>query len=154
LERCGVQSRVMSAIPMDKIAEPYIRRRAMRHLEKGRVVIFGAGTGNPFFSTDTAAALRAAEVGAEVILKATKVDGVYDKDPMVHSDAVRYETLSYLEALQQQLKVMDSTAMAMCMDNDIPLVVFDLNTVGNVMRVVRGETVGTRVTMGPANMEV
>jgi uridylate kinase len=154
LERCGVQSRVMSAIPMDKIAEPYIRRRAMRHLEKGRVVIFGAGTGNPFFSTDTAAALRAAEVGAEVILKATKVDGVYDKDPMVHSDAVRYETLSYLEALQQQLKVMDSTAMAMCMDNDIPLVVFDLNTVGNVMRVIRGENVGTRVTMGPANMEV
>jgi uridylate kinase len=154
LESRGVQSRVMSAIPMDKIAEPYIRRRAMRHLEKGRVVIFGAGTGNPFFSTDTAAALRAAEVGAEVILKATKVDGVYDKDPMVHADAVRYETLTFLEALQQQLKVMDATAMALCMDNSIPLIVFDLNSSGNVVRVIHGEQVGTRVSVGPSNTEV
>jgi uridylate kinase len=154
LESRGVESRVMSAIPMDKIAEPYIRRRAMRHLERGRVVIFGAGTGNPFFSTDTAAALRAAEVGAEVILKATKVDGIYNKDPVVHADAVRYETLTFLEALQQQLKVMDSTAMAMCMDNDIPLIVFDLNTEGNVMRVICGEDIGTRVSVGPINTEV
>jgi len=154
LESRGVYTRVMSAIPMDKIAEPYIRRRAMRHLEKGRVVIFGAGTGNPFFSTDTAAALRAAEVGAELIMKATKVDGIYDKDPAHHADAVRFDKLSYLEVLQRQLKVMDATAMAMCMDNDIPVVVFDLNAEGNVKRVVLGETIGTRVEVGPTEMEI
>jgi uridylate kinase len=154
LESRGVDTRVQSAIPMDKIAERYIRRRAMRHLEKGRVVIFAAGTGNPFFSTDTAAALRAAEVGAEVILKATKVDGIYDKDPMVHADAVRYDRLTFLEALQKQLKVMDATAMALCMDNDIPVIVFDLKTEGNVMRVIRGETIGTRIELGQGNTEV
>ena len=154
LEQRGVYTRVMSAIPMDKIAEPYIRRRATRHLEKGRVVIFGAGTGNPFFSTDTAGALRAAEIGAEVILKATKVDGIYDKDPVVHSDAVRFEKLTFLEVLQKQLKVMDSTAMAMCMENDIPVIVFDLNQEGNVKRVICGETIGTLVEVGPKSAEV
>ena len=154
LEQRGVYTRVMSAIPMDKIAEPYIRRRAMRHLEKGRVVIFGAGTGNPFFSTDTAGALRAAEIGAEVILKATKVDGIYDKDPVVHADAVRFESLTFLEVLQKQLKVMDSTAMAMCMENDIPVIVFDLNGEGNMKRVICGDTIGTRVEVGPNSAEV
>ena len=154
LEQRGVYTRVMSAIPMDKIAEPYIRRRATRHLEKGRVVIFGAGTGNPFFSTDTAGALRAAEIGAEVILKATKVDGIYDKDPVVHSDAVRFEKLTFLEVLQKQLKVMDSTAMAMCMENDIPVIVFDLNQEGNVKRVICGEPIGTLVEVGPNTAEV
>ena len=154
LESRGVYTRVMSAIPMDKIAEPYIRRRAMRHLEKGRVVIFGAGTGNPFFSTDTAGALRAAEVGAEVILKATKVDGIYDKDPMIHADAVRFESLTYLEVLQKQLKVMDATAMALCMDNEIPVIVFDLNREGNMKRVTCGDPIGTRVEVGPNSTEV
>ena len=154
LESRGVYTRVMSAIPMDKIAEPYIRRRAMRHLEKGRVVIFGAGTGNPFFSTDTAAALRAAEVGAELIMKGTKVDGIYDKDPAEHADAVRFDKLTYLEVLQKQLKVMDATAMAMCMDNDIPVVVFDLNAEGNVKAVICGETIGTRVEVSAVEMEI
>lgn len=144
LERKGCKTRVMSAIAMNEVSEPYIRRRATRHLEKGRVVIFAAGTGNPYFSTDTAAALRAAEIHAEVILKATKVDGVYDKDPAKHADAVRFERLTYLEALQRGLKVMDSTALSLCMDNAIPIVVFDMAP-GNVARVVRGDAIGTRL---------
>jgi uridylate kinase len=127
------------------VAEPFIRRRAVRHLEKGRVVIFGAGTGNPYFTTDTAAALRAIEVGAEVILKGTRVDGVYDKDPEKHAGANRYRTITYLDVLNQGLKVMDSTAVSLCMDNKLPIVVFDIGTPGNLMRVVQGETVGTLV---------
>lgn len=148
LERRGCHTRVMSAIKMDAVCEPYIRRRAMRHLEKGRVVIYAAGTGNPYFSTDTAAALRAAEVGAEVILKATKVDGIYDKDPKKHTDAVRFDELTYLDVLQRGLKVMDATAVSLCMDNDLPIVVFDLDVPGNIARVVRGEPIGTRVING------
>jgi len=145
LEGLGVPSRVMSAIPMDKIAEPYIRRRATRHLQKGRVVIFGAGTGNPFFSTDTAAALRAAEISADVILKATKVDGIYDSDPVKNKDAIRFDKLTYIEVLQRGLSVMDSTAVSLCMENKIPVVVFNLKEPGNVLRVVTGEDLGTRV---------
>ncbi len=148
LENQGVQTRVQSALKMDSICEPYIRRRAVRHLEKGRVVIFGAGTGNPFFSTDTAAALRAAEISADVILKATKVDGVYDSDPMLNPEATRFTSLRYLEVLQMGLKVMDATAISLCMENDLPIVVFDFNTPGNVVRVVRGEALGTRVEGG------
>jgi uridylate kinase len=146
LEKQGVPTRVQSAITMAQIAEPFIRRRAVRHLEKGRVVIFGAGTGNPYFSTDTAAALRANEMGAEVILKATKVDGIYNKDPKKHKDAVRYEQVSYREALEKQLKVMDAAAFALCMDNKMPIVVFDFFAEHNLRRVVLGETVGTLVT--------
>jgi uridylate kinase len=149
LERQGVFTRVMSAISMHQVAEPYIRRRAIRHLEKGRVVIFGAGTGNPFFSTDTAAALRAVEVQADVILKATKVDGVYDRDPMRHPDAKRYDSLTYMDALNQGLKVMDATALSLCMDNQLPIVVFDLSTHGNVARVVCGEPIGTHLRHEP-----
>jgi len=145
LERQGVNTRVMSAIGMEKIAEPYIRRRAIRHLEKGRVVIFGAGTGNPFFSTDTAASLRAAEIQAEIILKGTKVDGVYSADPMTEPDAVRLPHVRYLDALQKGLRVMDATAISLCMENDLPIIVFDMNTPGNVLRVICGEPVGTRV---------
>jgi uridylate kinase len=145
LERQGVYTRVMSAITMNEVAEPYIRRRAMRHLEKGRVVIFGAGTGNPYFSTDTAAALRAAEIQADVILKATKVDGVYDKDPKKFADARRFDKLSYLEVLNRGLGVMDATAISLCMDNAIPIVVFDLSSPGNVRRVVCGEPIGTHL---------
>lgn len=145
LEKIGVQTRVQSAIEMRQIAEPYIRRRASRHMEKGRVVIFAAGTGNPFFTTDTAAALRAMEIKADVMLKATKVDGVYTADPMKDPGARRYKTLSYMDVLQKELKVMDSTAISLCMDNDLPLVVFDLTAPGNVVRVVRGEDVGTLV---------
>ena len=145
LERRGCQTRVMSAIEMNQISEPYIRRRAMRHLEKGRVVIFASGTGNPYFSTDTAAALRAAEVHAQVILKATKVDGVYDKDPALHSDAKRYESLDYLTVLSKGLRVMDSTAVSLCMENKLPIIVFDLNVPGNIARVVCGEPLGTNV---------
>src|SRR5687767_549420 len=130
---------------MSQVAEPFIRRRAMRHLEKGRVVIFGGGTGNPYFSTDTAAALRANEIGADVILKATKVDGIYDRDPKKYSDAKRFPAISYLEALQRQLKVMDSTAFSMCMDNKMPIIVFDLFKAHNLRRVVLGEKVGTVV---------
>ena len=148
LESLGVQTRVQSALKMDSICEPYIRRRAVRHLEKGRVVIFGAGTGNPFFSTDTAAALRAAEISADVILKATKVDGVYDSDPMLNPDAKRFTSLRYLEVLQMELKVMDATAISLCMENNLPIVVFDFNRPGNVVRVVRGEALGTRVEAG------
>jgi uridylate kinase len=131
---------------MQEVAEPYIRRRAIRHMEKGRVVIFAAGTGNPFFTTDTTAALRAAEIGADVVFKATKVDGVYDKDPARHPGAVRYETLTFLEVLSSELEVMDSTAIALCKDNAIPIVVFDLFGPGNIGRAVAGEPIGTRIT--------
>src|SRR4051794_28539647 len=146
LDRRGVATRVQSAITMTQIAEPFIRRRAVRHLEKGRVVIFGGGTGNPYFSTDTAAALRANEIGAEVILKATKVDGIYDSDPKKNPSAKRYSQITYLEALQKQLKVMDSTAFSLCMDNKMPIVVFDFFRAHNLKRVVQGESVGTLVT--------
>ncbi len=145
LEAVGVPSRVQSAIEMKNVAESFIRRVAIRHLEKGRVVIFGAGTGNPFFTTDTTAALRASEIGADVIFKATKVDGVYDKDPAKHSDAVRYETLSYNEALSRNLKVMDGTAFTLCQDNGIPIVVFDMTVDGNIHRALTGESIGTVV---------
>lgn len=145
LEKAGVVTRVQSAIEMQEIAEPYIRRRAVRHLEKGRVVIFGAGTGNPFFTTDTAASLRAIEIGAEIILKATKVDGVYDADPAKEKDAVKYDELTYLDVLKQGLQVMDSTATSLCMDNDLPILVFDLTTSGNIERVVCGDQIGTIV---------
>ncbi len=145
LEARGVYTRVMSAISVNEICEPYIRRRAIRHLEKGRVVIFAGGTGNPYFTTDTAAALRAAEIDADVILKATKVDGVYDRDPAVHADAVKFDAVSYMEVLQRGLRVMDSTAVSLCMDNEIPIVVFDLSEDGNICRVLRGEEIGTRV---------
>ena len=146
LEKLGVATRVQSAITMAQVAEPFIRRRAVRHLEKGRVVIFGGGTGNPYFSTDTAAALRANEIGAEVILKATKVDGIYDSDPKTNPKARRYSQIKYLEALQRQLKVMDSTAFSLCMDNKMPIIVFDLFRPHNLRRVVLGEKVGTLVT--------
>jgi uridylate kinase len=146
LERTNVTTRVLSAIAMQELAEPYIRRRAMRHLEKGRVVIFAAGTGNPYFTTDTAASLRAMEIHAEVLLKATKVDGIYDKDPVKYKDAKRFHRLTYLEVLQQNLKVMDSTATALCRDNKLAIVVFDLHSRGNIRRVVVGESVGTLVT--------
>ena len=145
LEGVGCITRVMSAIGIDQIAEPYIRRRAMRHLEKGRVIIFAAGTGNPYFSTDTGAALRAAEIHADVILKGTKVDGVYDKDPAKHADAVRYDTLQHRQILEQGLRVMDSTAASLCMDNDIPLIVFNLAEHGNIKRLLHGEKVGTLI---------
>lgn len=145
LEKAGVITRVQSAIEMQEIAEPYIRRRAVRHLEKGRVVIFGAGTGNPFFTTDTAASLRAIEIGAEVILKATKVDGVYDADPNKVPDAVKFEQLSYLDVLRKGLQVMDSTATSLCMDNNLPIIVFNLTSRGNIQRVVCGEKIGTIV---------
>lgn len=145
LEKIGADTRVLSAIEIHQLVEPYIRRRATRHLEKGRVVIFAAGTGNPYFTTDTAAALRAMEVKADVILKGTKVDGVYDSDPMINPQAKRFEKLTYLEVLNQQLKVMDSTAISLCMDNELPIVVFDLFKRGNTKRVVLGEQIGTRV---------
>jgi uridylate kinase len=146
LEKIGVPTRVQSAITMHQVAEAFIRRRAVRHLEKGRVVIFGGGTGNPFFSTDTAAALRANEIGAEVILKATKVDGIYDCDPKKNAKAKRFPQISYLDALQKQLKVMDSTAFSLCMDNKMPIIVFDFFKPHNLKRVVMGEKVGTVVT--------
>jgi uridylate kinase len=152
LEKIDVSTRVQSAIEMRQVAEPYIRRRASRHLEKHRVVIFAAGTGNPFFTTDTAAALRAMEIRADVMLKATKVDGVYTADPKKDSSARRYATLSYMDVLQKELKVMDATAVSLCMDNDMPLVVFDLTRPGNVMRVVMGEDVGTLVGKIPTNI--
>lgn len=145
LERYGSVTRVMSAIAMQQVAEPYIRRKAIRHMEKGRIVIFAAGTGNPYFSTDTAASLRAMEVGAEAILKGTKVDGVYDKDPMIHSDAKRFGRVSYLEVLQRDLKVMDSTAISLCRDNSLPIVVFDFTKSGNTLKAVCGENIGTIV---------
>ena len=145
LEKIGIQTRVQTAIEMREIAEPYIRRRAIRHLEKGRVVIFAAGTGNPYFTTDTTASRRAMEIGAEVILKATKVEGVYDSDPARHPDARKYDELTYLDVLKKQLKVMDSTAISLCMDHRIPIVVFSLKERGNIKRVVLGEKVGTEV---------
>jgi uridylate kinase len=146
LEKQGVPTRVQSAITMSQVAEAFIRRRAVRHLEKGRVVIFGGGTGNPYFSTDTAAALRANEIGAEVILKATKVDGIYDSDPKKNPQARRFSQITYLDALQKQLKVMDSTAFSLCMDNKMPIIVFDSYKPHNLRRVVMGEIVGTLVT--------
>jgi uridylate kinase len=146
LEKAGIATRVQSAINMAQVAEPFIRRRAVRHLEKGRVVIFGGGTGNPYFSTDTAAALRANEIHADVILKATKVDGIYDSDPHKNPTAKRFTRITYLEALQRQLKVMDSTAFSLCMDNKMPIIVFDMFKPHNIKRVVTGEAVGTLVT--------
>jgi len=146
LEKCGVHSRVMSAIEMNQVAEPYIRRRAIRHLEKGRVVIFAAGTGNPFFTTDTAAALRGAEMGAEIVLKATKVDGVYDADPMLVKEAKKFTQITYMDVLKQGLKVMDSTAISLCKDNNLPIIVFNLNERGNIKRVVTGEKIGSMVS--------
>jgi uridylate kinase len=145
LEHMGAHTRVMSAIEMNQVAEPYIRRRAIRHLEKGRIVIFAAGTSNPYFSTDTAATLRALEIHAEVIAKATHVNGVYDKDPLKFPDAVMYNKVSYLEVLSKDLAVMDSTAIAMCRDNQLPVLVFNLNTTGNIMRMSMGENVGTLI---------
>ncbi|HEX5032990.1 MAG TPA: UMP kinase [bacterium] len=145
LEKAGVYTRVLSAIEIHQIAEPYIRRRAVRHLEKGRVVIFAAGTGNPFFTTDTAAALRSVEIGADVILKGTKVDGVYDSDPKLNSQAKRFNSLTYLEVLNRNLKVMDSTAISLCMDHKMPIVVFDLFKKGNIRKVICGEDIGTTV---------
>jgi uridylate kinase len=146
LERIGIASRVQTAIQMQQIAEPYIRRRAMRHLEKGRVVIFGAGTGNPYFTTDTTAALRAVEIGAHAILKATKVDGIYNADPKKDLTATRFARLDYLEVLQLGLEVMDNTALTLCMDNHLPIIVFNMNVAGNIRRVVYGETIGTIVS--------
>jgi len=145
IERLGVPTRVQSALTITRLAEPYIRRRAIRHLEKGRVVIFAAGTGNPYFTTDTAAALRAMEIRADIILKATKVDGVYDKDPAHHPDATKFERLTYLEVLNKDLRVMDATAISLCMDNGLPIRVFNLTVPGNIRRVVCGEEIGTVV---------
>jgi uridylate kinase len=145
LEKIGVTTRVAAAIEMRAVAEPFIRRRAVRHLEKGRVVVFAAGTGNPYFTTDTAAALRAMEMRSEVILKATKVDGIYTADPMTHPDATRYDQLSYIEVLERGLKVMDATAISLCMDNKLPIIVFKLREAGNLKRVIMGEPVGTVV---------
>jgi len=145
LEQIGVPTRVQTAIEMQEVAEPYIRRRAIRHLEKGRVVIFGAGSGNPFFTTDTTAALRAAEINAEVVFKATKVDGIYDSDPRLNPHARRYQSLTYGHVLTQDLRVMDGTAIALCKDNNIPIIVFDLSVKGNIRRAVMGESIGTIV---------
>ena len=146
LEKRGVYTRVMSAIEMHEVAEPFIRRRALRHLEKGRVVIFGAGTGNPFFSTDSAASLRAAEIKADAILKATKVDGIYDADPVIVKDATRFDQISYMDVLRKGLKVMDATAISLCKDNNIPIIIFNLNQHGNIRRVVTGEKVGSLIS--------
>ena len=145
LEKLGVSTRVQSAIPMNQIAEPFILRRAMRHMEKGRVVIFVAGTGNPYFSTDTTAALRASEMHADIIMKATKVDGIYDKDPKKHADAVKYDQLTFIDALKQRLNVMDSTAFSLCMDNNVPILVFDLNDEHSIRKAIVGEKIGTLV---------
>jgi len=145
LEKMGVTTRVQSAIPMNQIAEPFILRRAQRHLEKGRVVIFAAGTGNPYFSTDTTAALRASELHADIIMKATKVDGIYDKDPKKYPDAVKYDHLTFIDALKQRLNVMDSTAFSLCLDNNVPILVFDLNDENAIRKAVMGEKIGTLV---------
>ncbi|MEB3197623.1 MAG: UMP kinase [Candidatus Sericytochromatia bacterium] len=145
LEKAGITTRVLSAMEIREVAEPFIRRRALRHLEKGRVVIFGGGTGNPYFTTDTAASLRAAEIGAEVLLMAKKVGGVFDRDPKLDADAVKFDRLSYLDVLTQELRVMDHTAITLCKDNDIPIVVFDLSTPGHLERVLAGESIGTTV---------
>jgi len=150
LEQIGVFTRVQSAIDMQAVAEPYIRRKAVRHLEKGRVVIFGAGTGNPYFTTDTAASLRAMEINAEVILKGTKVDGVYSADPKKYPDAIKFKTLSYIDVLKKGLAVMDATATSLCMDNNLPIIVFDVGVAGNVKRVVMGEEIGTTVKGEPS----
>jgi uridylate kinase len=150
LEQQGIVTRVVTAIEMRAVAEPFIRRRAIRHLEKGRVVIFAAGTGNPYFTTDTAAALRAMEIKADVILKGTKVDGIYSADPMLDAQATKYESISYLQVLERQLKVMDATAISLCMDNKLPIVVFNLRQPGNIRRVVLGDPIGTTVSIeGP-----
>ncbi len=146
LEKMGLSTRLQSAIKMEQIAEPFIRRKAMRHLEKGRIVIFGAGTGNPYFTTDTAASLRAVEIGADVILKGTRVDGIYDKDPEKHADAVRYETVSFREAISKNLKVMDMTAFTLCQENNLPIIVFDMNKAGNLLKIAQGEQIGTLVS--------
>ena len=145
LEKLGANTRVQSAIEMSKVAEPYIRRKALRHLEKGRIVIFAAGTGNPYFTTDTAAALRAIEIGADCILKATNVDGIYSADPKKDPKAVRFKNLTYIEAINRRLKVMDTTALSLCMDNKLPIIVFDLHRPGNIRRVIMGEPIGTTV---------
>ncbi|MFP4070278.1 MAG: UMP kinase [Opitutales bacterium] len=145
LEKLGVTVRLQSAIPMDKLAEPFILRRATRHLERGRVVIFAGGTGNPYFSTDTSAALRASEIGADMLMKATKVDGIYDKDPAKHADAVKYEHLPYLDALRDRLQIMDSTAFSLCMENKMPILVFSMREPGAIYRAVMGERIGTLV---------
>lgn len=145
LEKLGVTVRLQSAIPMDKLAEPFILRRATRHLERGRVVIFAGGTGNPYFSTDTTAALRANEIGADILMKATKVDGIYNKDPAKHSDAVKYEHVPYINALRERLQVMDSTAFSLCMENHLPILVFSMKEPGSIMRAVMGEKIGTLV---------
>jgi uridylate kinase len=150
LEKHNVVTRVATAIEMRSVAEPFIRRRAVRHLEKGRVVVFAAGTGNPYFTTDTAAALRAVEINAEVLLKATKVDGVYDSDPLTNADARRYARLEYSDLLRDQLKVLDATAVSLCMENDLPIVVFDLNQPDNITRVAAGEPVGTLISGAPS----
>ncbi len=148
IEKAGVPTRVMSAIAMNEVAEPYIRRRAQRHLEKGRVVIFAAGTGNPYFTTDTTAVLRAAEMGCDAVLKATKVDGVYDSDPLTDPSAVRHDHLTYADVLSGRLQVLDATAVSLCMENDLPIIVFDLNQPDNIRRVASGEPVGTRIDGG------
>jgi uridylate kinase len=145
LEKQGMPTRVMTAITMNEVAEPYIRRRAIRHLEKGRIVIFAGGTSNPYFSTDTAATLRGLEIHAEIVAKATRVDGVYDKDPLTNAGAVRFAEISYSEVLSKNLKVMDTSAVAMCRDNRLPIVVFDLNVRGNIMRMTMGEPIGTLI---------
>lgn len=145
LENTGVDTRVLTAIEMSELAEPYIRRRAVRHLEKGRVVIFVCGTGNPYFTTDTAAALRAMEINADMILKATKVDGVYSKDPVKYKAAVKYKHLTYIDVLKKKLKVMDATAVSLCMDNELPIVVFNMNKKGNILKAVRGNKIGTLI---------
>ncbi|MCZ6528367.1 MAG: UMP kinase [Thermodesulfobacteriota bacterium] len=148
LEKKGIHTRVQTALNIEQVAEPYIRRRAVRHLEKGRVVIFAAGTGNPFFTTDTAATLRALEIGADLILKATKVDGVYDKDPLEHKDAVKFKELSYMEVLKKELKIMDATAISLCMQGNIPIIVFNLFENGNIKNVIMGKEIGTIVRSG------
>lgn len=145
LEKKGVQTRVQTALNIEQVAEPYIRRRAVRHLEKGRVVLFAAGTGNPFFTTDTAATLRALEIGADLILKATKVDGVYDKDPLVHNDAVKFKKLTYMDVLKNELKIMDATAISLCMQGNIPIIIFNLFGSGNIKNVIMGSEIGTIV---------
>jgi uridylate kinase len=148
LEKLGISTRVMSAIKMSSIAEFYIRRRAVRHLEKGRITLFAAGTGNPYFTTDSAATLRAIETNCDIIMKATNVDGIYDKDPNKHKDAVKYETITYTEAINRQLKVMDTSAFALCRENNIPILVFDMNVRGNLAKAARGEKIGTLVNSG------
>jgi len=146
IEKAGMYCRVMSAIQMHQVAEPYIRRRAIRHLEKGRIVIFAAGTGNPYFSTDTAASLRAMEINADVLLKATSVDGIYDRDPKRHADAVKFDEISYMDIIQRGLQVMDISAVSLCKDNNLPMIIFSMRERGNILRVIQGEKLGSLVT--------